>query len=207
MRGSAADCEHIVGELMKGFLSPRPLPEEMKERLRTAIPDNGAYLADHLQGALAAISLASQTSLITACANDIAADMVFAQQVYGYGVVGDVVMGISTSGNARNVLHALQVGKALGLRTVGLTGKSGGLMRAACDVTICVPYDLTPEIQERHLPIYHALCVMLEEAFTAPVVVAHMAIDGGMPSSCWQRRVSTPPTGTGISATTTRSVL
>jgi D-sedoheptulose 7-phosphate isomerase len=180
--GSAADCEHIVGELMKGFLSRRPLADEVKKRLRAAIPDAGVYLADHLQGSLAAISLVSQTSLISACANDIAADMVFAQQVYGYGVVGDVVMGISTSGNSRNVLHALQVGKALGLQTVGLTGQSGGLLRAVCDVTICVPYDLTPEIQECHLPIYHALCVMLEEAFTAPAVVTHIASDGGMPS-------------------------
>ncbi|MGH2544759.1 MAG: D-sedoheptulose-7-phosphate isomerase [Ardenticatenaceae bacterium] len=163
--GSAADSEHLVGELMKGYLSPRPLPPEMRERLVASFPEGGDYLADHLQGALPTISLVSQTALMTAFANDVAADMIFAQQVYGYGVEGDTVIGISTSGNSRNVLHALRVGHVKGLHTIGITGGSGGAMKALCDATICVPAQSTADIQERHLAIYHALCAMLEEAF------------------------------------------
>lgn len=163
--GSAADCEHIVGELMKGYLRPRPLTDAMRQRLLDASLDNGAYLADHLQGALPAISLTSQTALLTATANDTAADMIFAQQVYGYGRPGDAVLGISTSGNSRNVVQALQVGRALELRTVGLAGQTGGALSAICDVTICVPWTETADVQERHLAIYHALCAMLEAAF------------------------------------------
>jgi D-sedoheptulose 7-phosphate isomerase len=121
-------------------------------------------LAAHLQGALPAISLASHTALATAFANDVAADMVFAQQVYGYGKPGDVLIGISTSGNSGNVVRALQVARALGLRTIGLTGR-GGRMHPLCNVSIRVPFDSTPKVQERHLPIYHALCMMLEEVF------------------------------------------
>lgn len=163
--GSASDSEHIVGELMKGYLSKRPLPESMRQRLVTAFPDHGTYLADHLQGALPAISLASQTALLTAYANDVAADMIFAQQVYGYGMEGDVVVGISTSGNSKNVLHALRVGRALGLHTIGFTGKHSGMMAELCDTTVRVPWERTADIQERSLAIYHALCAMLEEAF------------------------------------------
>jgi D-sedoheptulose 7-phosphate isomerase len=114
---------------------------------------------------LPAISLVSQTSLLSAFANDVAADMAYAQQVYGYGRAGDAVWGISTSGNAANVIHALQVGRALGLHTLGLTGRSGGAMLPFCDVAIRVPADVTPDIQERHLAIYHALCLMLEQEF------------------------------------------
>ena len=107
--GSAADSEHIVGELMKGYFSRRPVPQAVRDRLASAFPENGLYLADHLQGALPAISLVSQTSLMTAFANDVAADMIYAQQVYGYGVEGDVLIGISTSGTSKNVVYALQV--------------------------------------------------------------------------------------------------
>ncbi len=163
--GSAADSEHMVGELMKGYLSKRPLPTAARARLAAAFPENGHALADGLQGALPAISLVSQTSLITAYANDVSAEMIFAQQVYGYGVEGDVVIGLSTSGNSKNVIYALQVGRALGLHTLGLTGRSGGKMRTLCDVIICAPADRTPEIQLRHMAIYHALCAMLEEEF------------------------------------------
>ena len=163
--GSAADSEHIVGELMKGFMLRRPVSETTRKALIEAFPANGMYLADHLQGALPAISLVSQTSLISAFANDVAADMVFAQQVFGYGNPGDVVLGISTSGNSANVIHALQIGDALGLHTIGLTGGDGGRMLELCEVTICVPWTLVHDIQERHLAIYHALCLMLEEAF------------------------------------------
>jgi len=163
--GSAADGEHIVGELMKGYMQHRCIPATMRERLLTACPTNGVYLADHLQGALPAISLVSQTAFLSAYANDVAADMAYAQQVYGYGHPGDVLWGISTSGNAKNVIHALQVGHALNLRTLGLTGQDGGAMIGYCDVAIRVPSVSTPDAQERHVAIYHALCLMLEDAF------------------------------------------
>ncbi len=163
--GSAADSEHIVGELMKGYFSRRPVPAGVRDRLAAAFPENGQYLADHLQGALPAISLVSQASLLTAYANDVAADMVFAQQVYGYGVEGDVLIGISTSGTSKNVVYALQVARAMGLRAIGLAGRSGGKLPELCDVTICAPAEVTPEVQQRHIVIYHALCAMLEEEF------------------------------------------
>ena len=162
--GSAADCDHIVGELMKGFLRPRPLPPPMRDRLAATYGAHGDYLATHLQGALPAISLASHVAVLTAYANDVAADMAFAQQVYGYGRPGDVLRGISTSGNARTVLHALQVARVLHLRTIGLTGRDGGALSALRDVVVRVPRDGTVAIQEGHLPIYHALCIMREEA-------------------------------------------
>ncbi|ETI67516.1 D-sedoheptulose-7-phosphate isomerase [Neobacillus vireti] len=164
--GSAADCEHVVGELMKGFMSKRPLPLEMKEKLKAAAGGDD-YLGENLQGALPAISLVSHSALMTAFANDVAPDMVFAQQVYGYGKAGDVFVGFSTSGQSNNINHAVKVAKALGLVTIGFTGKSGGALKELADITICVPFVSTPDIQERHLPIYHALCVMLEEAFFA----------------------------------------
>ncbi len=163
--GSAADSEHIVGELMKGYLSKRPIPAATRRRLVAAFPDHGDYLADHLQGALPALSLVSQTSLLTAYANDVAPDMVFAQQVYGYGKRGDCVIGLSTSGRSANITNALQVARALGLTTIGFTGKRGGTLPQVCDVTICVPWDSTADIQERHMAVYHALCAMLEQEF------------------------------------------
>lgn len=165
--GSAADAEHIVGELMKGYLLKRPIPQEMRAKLVSAHPQAGDYLADHLQGGLSAISLVSQTSLLSAIANDTAADMVYAQQVYAYGREGDTLIGISTSGNASNVIHAMQVARALGLHIIGLTGPTGGALKMLCDVCIHVPAENTPAIQERHLPIFHVLCAMLEEEFFA----------------------------------------
>lgn len=165
--GSAADAEHIVGELMKGYFLKRPVPEEIRAKLVSSSPQNSDYLADHLQGALPAISLVSQAPLVFAIANDTAADMVFAQQVYGYGRDRDTLIGISTSGNARNVIHAMQVARALGLHTIGLTGPTGGTLKSLCEVCICVPGESTPAIQERHLPIFHVLCAMLEEEFFA----------------------------------------
>jgi D-sedoheptulose 7-phosphate isomerase len=163
--GSAADAEHIVGELMKGYLLKRPLSEDMRAKLISVSAEDGDYLASHLQGALPAISLVSQTSLLSAISNDTAADMGFAQQVYAYGREGDALIGLSTSGNSRNVILAMQVGRALGLRTIGLTGPTGGKLKPLCDVCICVPAENTPAIQERHLPIFHVLCAMLEEEF------------------------------------------
>ena len=165
--GSAADSEHIVGELMKGYLLKRPLSEDIRAKLVSVSAEDGDYLASHLQGALPAISLVSQTALLSAISNDTAADIVFAQQVYGYGREGDTLIGISTSGNSRNVILAMQVARAVGVRTIGLTGPTGGKLKPLCDVCICVPAESTPGIQERHLPIFHVLCAMLEEEFFA----------------------------------------
>jgi D-sedoheptulose 7-phosphate isomerase len=162
--GSASDSEHVVGELMKGYLTARPAPDNLRQRLVAEFGDDGAYLADHLQGALPTISLVSQTALMTAIVNDIAGDMVFAQQVYGYGRRGDVLIAISTSGRSRNVVHAVRVARVLGLHTIGMTGGTGGDLRALCTVAVCVPPERTADIQERHLAIYHAVCAMLEEA-------------------------------------------
>lgn len=163
--GSASDCEHIVGELMKGFMSRRPLSNEEREKFLIHFPDDGNELVDRLQGALPAISLVSHTSLITAYANDVDADMIFAQQVYGYGQAGDVLIGLSTSGNSKNVIKAMQVAKVLGMRTIGFTGADGGRMKELCDVMVRVPWESTPDVQERHLPIYHAVCILLEKEF------------------------------------------
>lgn len=163
--GSAADGEHLVGELMKGFASRRPVGEATRRALLDAVPDDGAYLADQLQGALPAISLASHVALGTAIANDVAADMVFAQQVHGYGRAGDVLLAVSTSGDSLNVVRAVQVARAAGLATVGLTGASGGRLAALCDICVRAPYDSVIEVQERHLPLYHALSLMLEQEF------------------------------------------
>ncbi|MEX2540988.1 MAG: SIS domain-containing protein [Trueperaceae bacterium] len=163
--GSAADCEHVVGELMKGFLTRRELPDEMRARFTDAFPAEGDYLADHLQGALPAISLVSHSGLITAYSNDVAADMIYAQQVYGYGRQEDVLIAISTSGRSVNILNAVRVARSLNLATIGFTGRGGGVLAELCDVAVRVPEDETLKIQERHLPIYHALCTMLEQAF------------------------------------------
>jgi D-sedoheptulose 7-phosphate isomerase len=163
--GSAADGAHIVGELMKGFERHRPVSAEMRERLAVVEHDRQIYLADQLQGALPAISLSSETALSTAISNDTAADMVFAQQVFGYARNGDTLMAISTSGNSTNVLNALHVAQALGLQTIGVTGRTGGAMRDLCQVSIRVPLDRTSDVQERQLPIYHSLCRMLEDEF------------------------------------------
>ena len=162
--GSAADCDHIVGELMKGFNAPRKLPQEVVSRFSNSM-DDGAVLAAKLQGALPAISLSAHAALMTAYGNDVDPDMIYAQQVYGYAKPGDILVGISTSGNARNVCNALKVARIQGAITVGLTGREGGAMKELCDVTIRVPYDSTPDVQERHLPVYHALCLMLEQSF------------------------------------------
>lgn len=165
--GSAADAEHIVGELMKGFLLKRPLPAELQAKLRAADPEHGPSLASGLQQGIAAVSLVSGVSLPTAFANDVNAELVFAQQVLGLGRPGDVVWGISTSGNSGNINHALRIAKVLGMRTLGLTGRDGGAMAALCDVELRVPAWETPHIQELHLPVYHALCAALEaELFT-----------------------------------------
>ena len=165
--GSASDCEHIVGELMKSFEATRPISKKLRQNLESIDREHAAYLADHLQRPLPALSLASQSALMTAISNDVASDMVFAQQVLGYGKPEDTLIGISTSGNSANVLHALRVAKAMGLKTIGFTGESGGQMRDLCDAIICAPSNQTATIQERHLAMYHALCRMLEQTLVS----------------------------------------
>jgi D-sedoheptulose 7-phosphate isomerase len=165
--GSAADSEHMVAELMKGFLKRRPISSAHAAQIEAADKTDGMAIAQHLQGALAAISLASPTALTSAIANDISYEMIFAQQVYGLGRPGDVLLGISTSGNSKNVSYAISVAKALGLGTIVLTGRSGGALAGLADVTIKVPVDDIVEIQELHLPVYHWLSTELEEIFFA----------------------------------------
>lgn len=163
--GSCADSEHIVGELMKGFVKRRKVPEDFAERLMEIDGDRGRRLAEKLQGGLPAIALTGHAGLSTAFLNDVDGDLIFAQQTYGYGKKGDVLLGISTSGNSRNVMYAMVAAKALGMKTIGLTGRDGGELKGMADVSIVVPEVETYKIQELHLPVYHALCLMLEERF------------------------------------------
>ena len=163
--GSAADSLHIVGELMKGFALPRRLSKEKQEMLRANCPDIAEYCIENLQSALPAISLVSETGLTTAYANDNAPDLAFAQQVLGHAEKGDVFLGITTSGNSANVLYAAGVAMASGMTVIGLTGESGGRMLELCDICITAPSSVTYQIQEYHLPIYHAICLALEQEF------------------------------------------
>ncbi len=153
--GSSADADHIVGELMKGFLKDRKVTDER-------IPQD---LREKLQCGLPAISLSAHTSLMTATINDNDADMIFAQQVYGYANENDLLIAISTSGNSKNVVNATKVAKALGIKTIALTGETGGELKNLADSTICAPSTETYKIQEYHLPIYHYLCAKVEEEF------------------------------------------
>ena len=163
--GSCADAEHIVGELMKGFCKRRAVSDEFREKLIEADRENGEEIAGKLQGGLPAMALSNHQALNTAFANDVDADFYYAQQVYGYGKKGDVFLGISTSGNAKNIMYAAAVAKAKGMKVLGLTGKTGGRLAKAADVSIIVPEEETYKIQELHLPIYHAICLMLEDTY------------------------------------------
>ena len=163
--GSAADAEHIVGELMKGFKNPRKLSETAVVALQNVDTEMGEVLAQNLQGALPAIALGGHVALSTAYMNDCAPLLCFAQQVNGFGEVGDVLLGISTSGNSKNVLYAAVTAKAKGLRVIGLTGAKESKLSAMADVCIRVPQTETYMIQELHLPVYHCLCLMLEDYF------------------------------------------
>lgn len=163
--GSCADAEHIVGELMKGFKKRRPLSEELQRRLAMEDTNHGAELARSLQGSLRAIALDGHPGLSTAFANDVDGMLSYAQQVNGYGKPGDVFLGISTSGNAENVMYAAVTAKAKGMKVVGLTGKDGGKLAGIADAAVIVPEMETYKIQELHLPVYHALCLMLEHRF------------------------------------------
>lgn len=163
--GSAADAEHIVGELMKGFKLQRKPDADFAERLVAADNELGKVLAENLQGALPAIALDGHPALSTAYMNDCEPLLCFAQQVNGYGRPGDVFLGISTSGNSKNVLYAATVAKAKGMKVIGLTGAKDSKLSAAADVTVKVPQTETYMIQELHLPVYHCLCLMLEDKF------------------------------------------
>lgn len=163
--GSASDSEHIVGELMKEFKLKRKVYSDQATALKAIDPELGQVLAENLQGALPAICLTGHSSLTTAFMNDANADLVFAQQVNGYGKPGDVFLGISTSGNSKNVLYAAVNAKAKGLKVIGLTGAKESKLMKYADVCIRVPETETYKIQEYHLPVYHCLCLMLEEKF------------------------------------------
>lgn len=163
--GSASDSEHIVGELMKEFKLKREVYKDQAEAMKRIDPELGAVLAKHLQGALPAISLTGHSSLTTAFMNDSNPELVFAQQVNGYGKPDDVFMGISTSGNSKNVLYAAVAAKAKGLKVIGLTGQKPCRLASLADICIQVPETETYKIQELHLPVYHCLCMMLEEHF------------------------------------------
>ena len=163
--GSAADSEHIAGELMKRFKTPRSVPKEFAEELKRIDPVRGEGLANNLERGLMAIPLVAHEALTTAYINDVDGLGVFAQQLYGFGREGDVFLGISTSGNSKNIISATVVARALGIKVVGLTGKNGGELKKVSDVCIRVPEDETYMIQELHLPVYHCLCLMLEDNF------------------------------------------
>jgi D-sedoheptulose 7-phosphate isomerase len=160
--GSAADSEHIVGELMKGFILPRKLKKSMKEKLQVMFPDDVTYFMENLQGTLPAISLVNQIALNTAFSNDQAPDLCFAQQVLAMGEVDDVFLGISTSGNATNVIYAAKIAKIKGLKVIALTGANGGELKDIADICIKVPETETYKVQEYHLPIYHMFCAAVE---------------------------------------------
>lgn len=163
--GSASDSEHIVGELMKEFKLKRKVYADQAEAMKAIDPEMGATLAENLQGALPAICLTGHSSLTTAFMNDANADLVFAQQVNGYGKANDVFLGISTSGNSKNVCYAAITAKSKGLKVIGLTGEKDSKMTKLADVCIRVPETETYKIQELHLPVYHCLCLMLEDHF------------------------------------------
>ena len=163
--GSAADAEHIAGELMKRFKKPRPIPDEFAKRLIAVDHVRGLSLSRNLERGLMAIPLVAHEALTTAYINDVDGLGVFAQQLYGFGRKGDVFLGISTSGNSKNVMSATVVARALGIKVIGLTGSHGGELAKVSSVAIKVPEAETYMIQELHLPVYHCLCLMLEERF------------------------------------------
>jgi D-sedoheptulose 7-phosphate isomerase len=163
--GSAADCEHIAGELLKGFLSTRPLPDARRKKLKEECSIQDAeFLSNTLQVGLRAVSLVSHPSLATAMANDVSAELIFAQQLNALGRAGDVLMAISTSGNARNVVLSAAVARSLDMKVVALTGRGGGELRRYADILLAVDETETFKVQELHLPVYHTLCAMLENS-------------------------------------------
>lgn len=164
--GSAADSEHIVGELMKGFLKKRPIKGAQRAAF-DALDGLPADFADKLQGALPAIALPCHTSLTSAYSNDVAADMIFAQQVFGYGKPGDVLIALSTSGNSKNVVNAVWAAKAARVKTIAITGEKESALSELCDVCLRTPSHETYRVQEYTLPLYHALCALIEAEYFA----------------------------------------
>ena len=160
--GSAADSEHIVGELMKKFRKPRPIRKEIYDRL-SDYGDNGRILQNYLEGSLRAVSLTSHIALSTAFANDREPSVAYAQQLYGLADGSDVLLAISTSGNSKNCVLAMTVAKAMGLKTIALTGQDKSALSDMADITIRVSENETYKVQELHLPVYHCLCAMIEE--------------------------------------------
>ena len=161
--GSCSDADHIVGELMKSFEGRRPLAKPLQDELMELSPETGKMLAEKLQQGLPAISLNTHSALISAISNDISGEVIYAQQVVGWGIRGDVLIGLSTSGNSQNVIDAMIVAKAKGLTTIGMTGETGGKMRDWSDILLNVPERRTAYVQELHLPVYHAICMMIEK--------------------------------------------
>ena len=167
--GSAADSEHIAGELLKGFMLRRPLPDQLRRDITSRLAERGQKLADdvlpRLQMGLPAVSLVSQVAVGSAIANDLGADLVYAQQTLALGRPGDLLIGLSTSGNALNVVQAIRLAGGLAIKTLAMTGSSGGLLEQAADLCLKMPADSTPLVQELHLPVYHALCEIIEQYF------------------------------------------
>jgi D-sedoheptulose 7-phosphate isomerase len=160
--GSCADCEHIAGELLKGFLLKRSVSPKFTETMVQNYGETGKQIASKLQQGMPAISLATHCGAISAFANDVDPELVYAQQVLAYGCEGDVLLGISTSGNAKNVAAAVMTAKTLGMYTIGLTGKDGGRLAELSDLALIMPQTETYRIQEDHLAVYHLLCAMIE---------------------------------------------
>jgi D-sedoheptulose 7-phosphate isomerase len=163
--GSAADADHIVGELMKGFLKKRPMPADPRAALTQLYGEEADFLADNLQQGLPAVSLHSQSALLTAFANDVDASMMYAQTLYAMARPGDVLLAISTSGNSKNVVNAAKIARLLGVTVIGLTGSRQGKLDALSDVIIHVGDSETYRVQELHLPVYHWLCAKIEDTF------------------------------------------
>ncbi|KHO62709.1 phosphoheptose isomerase [Thermoanaerobacter sp. YS13] len=163
--GSAADSEHIVGELLKGFMKKRPLNVETINKLKKFDFPWGNILAEKLQGGLPAISLTAHTAFLTAFMNDVDPDLVFAQQVFVLGKKEDILIALTTSGNSRNILYAIYTAKALEMTSICFTGESGGKAKEICDVLLNVPANVTHKVQEYYLPIYHTICGIVEEYF------------------------------------------
>jgi D-sedoheptulose 7-phosphate isomerase len=163
--GSAADSEHMAGELMKRFKAPRLVSADFAEKLKSIDSVRGEALAKNLECALPAVPLVAHEAMSTAYINDVDGHGVFAQQLFGFGRAGDVFLAISTSGNSKNVMNAAVVARAMSIKVIGLTGESGGELAGAADVTVKAPEEETYRVQELHLPVYHCWCLMLEDRF------------------------------------------
>jgi D-sedoheptulose 7-phosphate isomerase len=163
--GSAADADHIVGELMKSFVTPRPLAPALREKLVAVDRELGSLLAQSLQVGLPSIALTGHAALSSAFGNDVDSALIYAQQLLGYATPGDIFWGISTSGNAKNVLNAAVAARALGLTVIAMTGSGGGALAKYADILLAVPERETYKVQELHLPVYHTICLAVEAAF------------------------------------------